>query len=273
MWGMPQSIHKFYAIKDKAAIRKGAVISTLFSAVVGCGAYFMGSMITRFVSEVPDGNYDRLVPTMLVENLPSALLGLIIVLLFSASMSTLAALSLSSSSTVTVDFYKGYIKKKAPESNLNIMIRVLCLVFVAISAVLAIVEVDAIVSMMSLSWGAIAGCFVGPYVYGLYSRSANKAGAYASIVTSLLLTFALIIGIGYFVQRSAGADPTFGEAFKAGIGQSPFIGVVTMASSMIVTPAVNFVFRNKCAVSKELLDAIFPAKLPKDLEYVRVQNR
>lgn len=273
MWGMPQSIHKFYAIKDKAAIRKGAVISTLFSAVVGCGAYFMGSMITRFVSEVPDGNYDRLVPTMLVENLPSALLGLIIVLLFSASMSTLAALSLSSSSTVTVDFYKGYIKKKAPESNLNIMIRVLCLVFVAISAVLAIVEVDAIVSMMSLSWGAIAGCFVGPYVYGLYSRRANKAGAYASIVTSLLLTFALIIGIGYFVQRSAGADPTFGEAFKAGIGQSPFIGVVTMASSMIVTPAVNFVFRNKCAVSKELLDAIFPAKLPKDLEYVRVQSR
>ena len=273
MWGMPQSIHKFYAIKDKAAIRKGAVISTLFSAVVGCGAYFMGSMITRFVSEVPDGNYDRLVPTMLVENLSSALRGLLIVLLFSASMSTLAALSLSSSSTVTVDFYKGYIKKKAPESDLNIMIRVLCLVFVAISAVLAIVEVDAIVSMMSLSWGAIAGCFVGPYVYGLYSRRANKAGAYASIVTSLLLTFALIIGIGYFVQRSAGADPTFGEAFKAGIGQSPFIGVVTMASSMIVTPAVNFVFRNKCAVSKELLDAIFPAKLPKDLEYVRVQSR
>ena len=141
MWGMPQSIHKFYAIKDKAAIRRGAVISTFFSLVVGCGAYFMGSMITRFVSEVPDGNYDRLIPTMIVENLPSALLGLILVLLFSASMSTLAALSLSSSSTVTVDFYKGYIKRTAPESNLNILIRVLCLVFVAASAVLAIVEV------------------------------------------------------------------------------------------------------------------------------------
>lgn len=273
MWGMPQSIHKFYAIKDKAAIRKGAVISTVFSAIVGCGAYFMGSMITRFVSEVPDGNFDRLVPTMLVENLPSALLGLIIVLLFSASMSTLAALSLSSSSTVTVDFYKGYVRKTAPESNLNILIRVLCLVFVAVSAVLAIVEIDAIVSMMSLSWGAIAGCFMGPYVYGLYSKKANKAGAYASIIFSLLLTFALIVGLGYFSLRSDGLDPAFGEAFKAGIGQSPFIGVVTMAASMIVTPVASLIFSRKCAVSRELLDSIFPAALPKHLVYSRTAKQ
>lgn len=273
MWGMPQSIHKFYAIKDKAAIRKGAVISTVFSAIVGCGAYFMGSMITRFVSEVPDGNFDRLVPTMLVENLPSALLGLIIVLLFSASMSTLAALSLSSSSTVTVDFYKGYVRKTAPESNLNILIRVLCLVFVAVSAVLAIVEIDAIVSMMSLSWGAIAGCFMGPYVYGLYSKKANKAGAYASIIFSLLLTFALIVGLGYFSLRSDGLDPAFGEAFKAGIGQSPFIGVVTMAASMIVTPIASLIFSRKCAVSRELLDSIFPAALPKHLVYSRTAKQ
>lgn len=273
MWGMPQSIHKFYAIKDKAAIRKGAVISTVFSAIVGCGAYFMGSMITRFVSEVPDGNFDRLVPTMLVENLPSALLGLIIVLLFSASMSTLAALSLSSSSTVTVDFYKGYVRKTAPESNLNILIRVLCLVFVAVSAVLAIVEIDAIVSMMSLSWGAIAGCFMGPYVYGLYSKKANKAGAYASIIFSLLLTFALIVGLGYFSLRSDGLDPAFGEAFKAGIGQSPFIGVVTMAASMIVTPVASLIFSRKCEVSRELLDSIFPAALPKHLVYSRAAKQ
>lgn len=273
MWGMPQSIHKFYAIKDKAAIRKGAVISTVFSAIVGCGAYFMGSMITRFVSEVPDGNFDRLVPTMLVENLPSALLGLIIVLLFSASMSTLAALSLSSSSTVTVDFYKGYVRKTAPESNLNMLIRVLCLVFVAVSAVLAIVEIDAIVSMMSLSWGAIAGCFMGPYVYGLYSKKANKAGAYASIIFSLLLTFALIVGLGYFSLRSDGLDPAFGEAFKAGIGQSPFIGVVTMAASMIVTPVASLIFSRKCEVSRELLDSIFPAALPKHLVYSRAAKQ
>ena len=272
MWGMPQSIHKFYAIKDGAAIRKGAIISTFFSLIVGCGAYFMGSMVTRFVNEVPDGNFDKLIPEMLVNNVPSALLGLIIVLLFSASMSTLAALSLSSSSTVTVDFYKGYLKRNAPDKNLNVLIRVLCLVFVAVSAVLAIVEVDAIVSMMSLSWGAVAGCFIGPYVYGLYSKKSNKAGAYASMITCLVLTFSLIIGLGYYTLQAAGGDPTFGEAFKAGIGRSPFIGVVTMAASMIVTPVFSLIFDSKCRVSEELTAALFPSKFPAD-EYVRENVR
>lgn len=263
MWGLPQSIHKFYAIRDGKAIKQGIVVSTLFSAVVGCGAYFIGSMVSRFVSEVPDGNFDKLVPTMLVENLPPAMLGLVVVLLFSASMSTLAALSLSSSSTVTVDFVKGYVRKKMPDKNANILLRVLCLVFVAVSAVLAIAQIDAIVSMMSLSWGTIAGCFIGPYVYGLYSQKANKAGAYASIIFSLVLTFSLIIGLGYYV---CGADATFGAAFKAGIGRSPFIGVLAMGGSMLITPLFSALFAKKCKVSDAKLDVIFAKQR---LEYKR----
>ncbi len=259
IWGLPQSVHKFYAIKDDAAIRKGAVVSTVFAAVVGCSAYLMGSLVTLFVSEETftgtlGGNFDKVVPEMLVQNLSPALLGLIIVLLFSASMSTLAAMSLSSSSTVTVDFVKGYVKKDMPEKNTGILLRVLCLVFVAISAVLAIAQIDAIVTMMSLSWGAIAGCFIGPYVYGLYSKKSNKAGAYASIIFCLLLTFALVIGLGYF---TAGDGATFGQAVKAGIGRSPFIGVLSMVGSMIVTPIASLLFSNKSAVDNAVVDELF----------------
>lgn len=256
MWGLPQSIHKFYAIRDDRAIKQGVVVSTVFSAVVGCGAYFIGSMVTRFVTVEPGApiDFDKLVPTMLVENLPPAMLGLVIVLLFSASMSTLASLSLSSSSTVTVDFVKGYVKPAMPEKNANILLRVLCLVFVGVSAVLAIVKIDAIVSMMSLSWGAIAGCFIGPYVYGLYSQRANKAGAYASIAFSIALTVALIIGLGYF---SAPSGASFGAALKAGIGRSPFIGVLSMAASMIVTPAFSAIFAKRCRVDEKKLDVLF----------------
>lgn len=265
MWGLPQSVHKFYAIRDKASIKRGVVISTLFSAIVGVGAYFIGSMITRFVSGDVfsgqlGGNSDKLIPEMLVNNLPPAMLGLIVVLLFSASMSTLAALSLSSSSTVTVDFVKGYVKKDMPDNNMQILMRVLCLVFVAISAILAIVEIDAIVSMMSLSWGTIAGCFIGPYVYGLYSKKANKAGAYASIIFSLALTFSLIIGLGYYGLQAKGLNPTFGEAFKSGIGRSPFVGVCCMVGSMLITPVFSRLFARKCKISDEKVELLFPTK-------------
>jgi len=255
IWGLPQSVHKFYAVKDNNAIKKGMAISTLFSAIVGIGAYFMGSMVTRFVDTMPEAGADRLIPQMIVENLPPAMLGLIIVLLFSASMSTLASLSLSSASTVTVDFMKGYVKKNMPDSNMQILLRVLCLVFVALSAVLAILEIDAIVSMMSLSWGAIAGCFIGPYIYGLYSKKANKAGAYASIIASILVTIFLIIWLGYF--QLDGTNPSFGQAIKAGISRSPFIGVVSMAVSMIVTPLFSLIFNKECKISDAKLNELF----------------
>lgn len=268
IWGLPQSVHKFYAIKDEKAIKKGAVISTIFALIVGIGAYFVGSMVTRFVSgdtfTGPLGsNTDKLVPEMLVQNLGPALLGLIIVLLFSASMSTLAALSLSSSSTITMDVCKGYIKKDMSDKNTNITLRVLCLVFVAVSAVLAIVEIDAIVTMMSLSWGTLAGCFIGPYVFGLYSKKMNKAGAYASIVTSIVLTFSLIFGLGAYVASATGVvSPDAGQLFMLGIQRSPFIGVLAMAASVIITPLASLIFA-KLNPSGELIAKIFPTKAGK----------
>lgn len=260
IWGLPQSVHKFYAIKDDDAIKKGAVISTVFSLIVGGGAYFVGSLVTLFVSNetfVNDlgSNFDRLVPEMLSANLTPALLGLILVLLFSASMSTLASLSLSSASTVSVDFYKGYLKKQAPESNVTILMRVLCLVFVAVSAILAIVEIDAIVTMMSLSWGLLAGCFIGPYVLGLYSKRINKAGSYASIISTILITIIMVITLG--LHDAPGSS--VGKVLKAGIGRSPFIGVVCMAASFIVTPVFSLIFKS-CTPDKEFLATIFPEK-------------
>lgn len=257
IWGLPQSVHKFYAIKDDASIKRGTVISTVFALIVGCGAYFMGSLVTLFVDKETfigtlGGNFDRLVPEMLVNNLAPALLGLILVLLFSASMSTLASLSLSSASTVSVDFYKGYVKREAPEKNVTILMRVLCLVFVAVSAVLAIVEIDAIVTMMSLSWGLLAGCFIGPYVLGLYSKKINKMGAYASIITTLAINIALIIGLGC----KFAPDGNFGQILKAGIGRSPFIGVVSMAASFVVTPVFSIIFKSKTP-DEEFLKTLF----------------
>ncbi len=259
IWGLPQSIHKFYAVKDDASIKKGTVISTIFSLIVGGGAYFMGSLVTLFISKETfagslGGNFDKLIPEMITNNLSPALLGLIIVLLFSASMSTLASLSLSSASTVSIDFYKGYIRKNVSDSNTTILMRVLCLVFVAISALLAIAQVDAIVTMMSLSWGLLAGCFIGPYVLGLYSKKINKMGAYASIISTLTITIVLIMVFGA-IDTPSGAN--FVTMLKTGIKRSPFIGVVCMAASLIVTPVVSILTAKKYPVSDKLLKELF----------------
>lgn len=253
VWGVPQTVHKFYAIKDEPAIKKGTVISTVFALVVGFGAYFAGAMVNFF--EHPSANPDTFVPDMLKVVLPNGLIGLIVVLLLSASMSTLSSLSLAGSSAIAVDAYKGYIRPNSSDKRVTLVMRLGCLFFVVVSAVLAIGNFDAIVTMMSLSWGTLAGCFIGPYVYGLTSRRVTRAAAYASIVSGIAVTVILVVVLG-FVSPAPGLTGA-AAVVKGGIARSPLIGVVAMAVSMIVVPVVS-AFTKK--PSDELLARIFPKK-------------
>lgn len=238
MWGLPQSVHKFYAIRDNKAIKQAMIISTVFCFIIGCGAYLTGAFGILYLNgQLPSGGYDAIVPEMLRIALPSAMLGLIMVLVLSASMSTLASLSLSGASSLGVDAYKGFIKPDADEKKVNLVVKIFCLMFVVLSVVLAITKVQAIVTLMSLSWGTLAGCFIGPYVLGLYSKKITKAGCYASLISGLALTFVLIIVFGLI--SPAKGEMTFGNVISGGVARAPLIGVITMAFSFIITYVVS----------------------------------
>lgn len=238
IWALPQSVHKFYAVKNKSAIKKAVVVSTVFALIVGLGAYLNGSFAGLFFKDAAAaGGTDNVVPNMFLKaNFSYALLGLIVVLVMSASMSTLSSLSLTGASAISVDLYQGYAKKNAPEKTVKLVMRIMCLVFVVVSALLAILQIDAIVTLMSLSWGALSGCFLGPYVWGLYSKKINKVGAYASMIACLVLTVVLIFSFG-----AMDGGKNFAELIKFGINRSPLIGVITMIVSVIITPLASFI--------------------------------
>ena len=237
IWAVPQSVQKFFAIRNDRAVLQGSVISTVFALIVGGGAYFNGSLARLFYPEMP-ADSSNIIPNILLSNemMSYAVLGLIFVLVLSASMSTLSSLALVSSSSVCVDIYRGYINRGATDKQVNILARVLCFVFVVISALFAIFEVDAIVTLMSLSWGTLAGCFLGPYIYGLYWKRANKVGAYASITATLVTTITLI-----FVFDKVAGGESFTELLSLGIKRAAVIGVFCMIESMIVTPIASLI--------------------------------
>lgn len=252
VWGLPQSVHKFYAIKNKKSIKHAMVISTVFCLVIGVGAYFVGSLGHLFFTEVPDGNFDLIVPMMLEKALHPSVLGLIVVLVLSASMSTLASLSLSGASSVAVDAYKGFIKPKASDSQVNWLLRILCIVFILISVLLAVFKISAIVTLMSLSWGVLAGAFIGPYVLGLYSKKVNKYGAIASMVSCLVVTFTLVIVFGFI--STPNSEISFGNIIKNGTNRAPLIGVICMALSPIVTYIVSICTAKTVNKGAELIE-------------------
>ncbi|MBR5187231.1 MAG: sodium:solute symporter, partial [Clostridia bacterium] len=232
-WGLPQMIGKFYAIKDTAAIKRGTVISTIFCTVIGCGAYLIGSTSRLILGgTLPEGGIDAIIPAVLMEVLGGGTLGIILlavimILLLSASMSTLEAVVLTSASAVAVDLIPAVSKKEIPAKKQMSLTRILCLVFVACSFIFATQNIPIIVSLMSFSWGIVSGCFIGPYIWGLFSKKITKIGAYAGIISGLLTVGGATLVI------------SLNSSFSAAAAKSPEMGVCAMAISLIVVPVVS----------------------------------
>ncbi len=253
VWALPQTIHKYYAVRDDKAIMQGTVVSTLFALIIGFGAYFVGGLSSKFA--LTSTNPDYFVPEMLIIVIPTGLMGIIAVLILSASMSTLSSVSLASASVVAVDLYKGKINKDADDKKVNTLMRILCLVFIAISVVLAVLneefKISAIAYLMGLSWGTLAGCFIGPYVLGVIWKRVTKPAVWTSIISSLILTVALIIILGF---DKGGWSCSLGTAIQNGISCSPLIGVICMVFSMIITVVVSLLTK---APSEEIINSAF----------------
>lgn len=262
VFALPQTIHKYYAIRDRRAIKHGTVVSTLFALIIGFGAYFVGGLSSLFPETALLGG-DDIIPYMLSKVIPTGLMGIIAVLILSASMSTLASVSLSSASVVAIDIYKGRINPEASDKRTNTVMRVLCLVFVAISVTIALLNrsfgLTAIAYMMGISWGTLAGCFIGPFVLGVCWKRVTRPAVWTSIISSLCLTAGLIVFLGYDKLEYA---CTFSEALGAGVSLSPMIGVICMASSMILTAVVSLFTK---APSKEIISEAFDKKIENEV--------
>lgn len=228
-WGLPQMVQKFYAIKSEKAINKGMIISTLFALVVAGGCYFLGGFGRLFSDkiDIAAGGYDSIIPTML-SDLSPFLIAVVVVLVLSASMSTLSSLVLTSSSTLTLDFIKGSVVKDLNEKKQLLIIRILIAVFIAISVVIAIIQyqsnVTFIAQLMGVSWGALAGAFLAPFLFGLYWKRASSASVWVSFLFSTVVMLLNIVAKDIF--------PT--------ILQSPInAGVFCMLSGFVIVPVVS----------------------------------
>ena len=231
-------IGKFYAIKDEKSINTGTVISTLFAVVVSGGCYFLGGFGRLFDSPVIYDEtgavvYDSIIPHML-SALPDILIGIVVVLVLSASMSTLSSLVLTSSSTLTLDLIKDNVVKNMSEKKQIITMQVLIVFFIVVSVVIALDPPTFIAQLMGISWGALAGAFLAPFLYGLYWKGVTRAGVWAGFISGVGITVSNMV-IGYI--------------------ESPInAGAVAMIAGLIVVPVVSLITPR---LKKETVNQIF----------------
>ena len=254
-WGLPQMVGKFYSITDQKAVRRGTIISTIFALVIAGGSYFLGGFGRLFDNSpaihTADGKiaFDSIVPSML-ETLSPVLIALVVLLVLSASMSTLASLVLTSSSTMTLDLI--YRDKKANhqevrdgeiddtvEGNIErrkvIVMRVLIVFFIAISLLIALNPPTFIAQLMGISWGALAGAFLAPFMLGLYWKGVTPAAVWACFIWGVGL---IVINM---LANNAIANPINCGAI-AMVGGFPVVWIVSLVTKKMDKAQVNQMF-------------------------------
>jgi SSS family transporter len=239
---LPQMVQKFYSIRSKSDITKAMVIAGTFAFFMSFGAYYSGALTHIYYLDglpqaiMADGrpNLDQLMPNFITTQFSYSFVLLILLLVFSASMSSLSSLVLVSSSAIAIDFYGAFVNRHVNQKQTMLLMRILCAVFVALSLIIAMSKVDVIVNLMVMSWGALAGVFLAPYVYGLFWKRTTKAGAFAGIITGLLSAFGLFLLWG-----------------KEGI---PVAGAITMFLPLLVVPVVSLFTQ---PLPKEMVEAAF----------------
>jgi SSS family solute:Na+ symporter len=243
-WGLPQMTQKFYAIKNEAVIPRAAAVTTVFALMIGFSAYLTGAYSHVFfdLNTVPKNEagailYDSIIPTLLTSQFTGnlqLLLALILLLVLSASMSTLSSLVLVSSSAVAIDLYPSQVNAKTGKDRSVAMMRLLSALFIIVSYFISRFQIGFIVTLMSLSWGVVSGSFAAPYILGLYSRRITKAGAYGGLIAGLLTEIVLF--------------------FVLGPARSPLAASFAIVVPFIVVP---FVSRFSAPPDRELLDRAF----------------
>ncbi len=254
-WGLPQMVQKFYAIKSEKSISTGTIVSTIFAIIVAGGCYFLGGFGRLFGEMGPDGKpvggYDSVIPTML-EQLSPVLIGIVVILVLSASMSTLSSLVLTSSSVLTIDFIDPvFCKKKQMSEKRKVgWMRIFIVFFIAVSAIIAIVQANSpvlfISQMMGVSWGALAGAFLAPFLYGLYMKRVPKAAVWINFVIGIGISLAS------FICNLTGVkfDNAVLEYFKSPINA----GMLAMVVGLVITPIITLIAPAK---DKDRIEKIF----------------
>ena len=257
-WGLPQMVQKFYAIRDEQAVQTGTIISTFFAFIVAGGCYFLGGFGRLFDTEAihnADGSiaFDGIIPSML-STLPDVLIGVVIMLVLSASMSTLASLVLTSSSTLTLDLIKGNIIKNMDEKKQVVVMRIFLVVFIIVSVVVALNPPTFIAQLMGISWGALAGAFLAPFLYGLYWKGVTRTSVWASFIVGVGITVINMFPATKFIQSPINAGAA---AMIAGLIVVP---IVSLFTKKMDDGEIRFVF--DCYEEKHMVEEKYA--LPSD---------
>jgi SSS family solute:Na+ symporter len=186
----PGLVQKTYGAVNTSAVRRGIGLQALAQALFGFLPAFFGMSARVTHPGITDLNL--VLPTVLLEQLPTALSALALAAVFSAEVSTCDAILFMLSTSLSQDLYKRFVRPGVSDAQLIGVAR-LAAVAGAIGGVVLALRLPTVTAALGIFYSLLTVTLFVPLVGGLYTRKAATPDAIAAIVGGALTALAAII--------------------------------------------------------------------------------
>ena len=120
--------------------------------------------------------------------------------------------------------------------------RIFIAAFILLSVIIALNKNTYITTLMSISWGALAGAFLAPFLYGLFSRKVTKTACWVSFISGVGITVVsmFLFNLGFFPELTKAA-----ASLPLNLASPINWGAIAMIAGLVLVPLVSLFTKNK----------------------------
>lgn len=192
-FGMPQVLLRFMAIRKTDELVRARRIATVWVVISLAAAVLIGLM-GRAMFPVHEtlntaSGAENVFIVLSRHLLPPLLAGLVMAGILAATISSSDSYLLIAASAVSLNIFKGILKKDASDKQVMTMSRVILLLIAVVGVVIAMDENSVIFTIVSFAWAGFGAVFGPIMLFSLFWKRTTQAGAVAGMVTGGVMVF------------------------------------------------------------------------------------
>ena len=188
-------VQRSLAAKSEKTAKYASFVAGITYATIGMIGPLIGIWARLIITEIEDPNL--IIPTLALNLLPAPLFALATVGLLALIMSS-ADSALIIPPSVIVNNLLPMVRPNISEKTKLLLTRILVVISAIVSLAIALWAAT-IYFLTQIAWYLILFVQAIPFIFGIYWKKANRAGAIASVVTNVILWIPLIY---YFYQQT-----------------------------------------------------------------------
>ncbi len=183
-FGMPHILLRFMAIDEVAKIKRSRRIATVWVVISLAAAIFIGIIGRALFGEIfMDGKSETIFIQLSSTLLPALIAGVMITGILASAMSTADSQLLVTSSAISNNFYKNFVRKQASQKELLNVARITVVVVSLLAILFALDEESSVFKIVSYAWAGFGATFGPVVILSLFWKRMNLWGALAGMVS------------------------------------------------------------------------------------------